>query len=239
MSEPDDKDPAIEPDEPTERLESPELEPPSEDAVPVEVAGERATEPIDGREESGGRAKELELLVEQLNKEKKDTHERLLRTAADFDNFRKRSRREMQEAEERGRTTLLKELLPAVDNLERAVAHQGAGGAEAVIEGVKLVLKQVYSALERFSVRAFDSIGKPFDPSLHEAVQQVETSDHPVGTVVTEFQRGYTIGERLLRPAMVVVARAKSQTQNEPSSGGQKVGQDGDASATNGADSGG
>ena len=145
----------------------------------------------------------------ELEKEKKDTYDRLLRTAADFENYKKRSRREAGEADERGRVAVLKELLPAIDNLERAVAHEG-GSSGAVVEGVRLVLRQIHSILERFDVRPFDSAGKVFDPALHEAVSQLETSETPAGTIVSEFQKGYTIGPKLLRPAMVVVAKPRS-----------------------------
>jgi molecular chaperone GrpE len=115
----------------------------------------------------------------------------------------------------------LKELLPALDNLERALKHAPEGDPLAV--GVKQTEKQLLQALERFGVTRFSSLGKPFDPSVHEAIQQVETSEHPPGAVAQEFASGYSIGQRLLRAAMVAVAKAPSNATNGggDGSGGQ------------------
>lgn len=170
--------------------------------IPVEVAP--PDEPNEAPE-----AAELATLRERLaavEKEKTDNYERLLRTAADLDNFRKRSRKEQDEARLKAREDVLKEILPGIDNLERALA--AAKSADPVVDGVRMVLKQFHSALERFDVKAFDTVGQPFDPTRHEAIAQVESAEHPPGTVVTELQRGYLNGPRLLRPAMVTVAKA-------------------------------
>jgi molecular chaperone GrpE len=183
-----------------------DAENPDDGDVPVEVA------PPDEPNEApvSGEAAELARLRERLaavEKEKNDNYERLLRTAADLDNFRKRSRREQDDARLKAREDLLKEMLPGIDNLERALA--AAKSADPVVDGVRMVLKQFHTALERFDVKAFETIGQPFDPSRHEAIAQVESSEHPPGTVVTELQRGYLNGPRLLRPAMVTVAKAR------------------------------
>jgi molecular chaperone GrpE len=151
----------------------------------------------------------LEQQIEQLEKlerDKRDLHDRLLRTAAEFENFKKRTKKEAEEASTRGREQLLKELLPAIDNLERALKHAPAGDPLAV--GVQQTEKILLQALEKFGVVRFSSVGKPFDPSIHDAIQQVETSEHPPGSVAQEFASGYMIGPRLLRPAMVAVAKA-------------------------------
>jgi len=100
--------------------------------------------------------------------------------------------------------------LPALDNLERAVAHEGAAEASAILDGVRLVLKQLLGTLEKFGVHAFDSVGQAFDPALHEAISQLETTEHPAGTVTSQLQKGYRIGKRLLRPALVVVAKPRA-----------------------------
>lgn len=144
--------------------------------------------------------------LEKLEKEKRELHDRLLRTAAEFENFKKRTKKEAEEASTRGREQLLKELLPAVDNLERALKHAPAGDPLAV--GVQQTEKLLLQALEKFGVVRFSSVGKPFDPSLHDAIQQVETAEYPPGSVAQEFASGYMIGPRLLRPAMVAVAKA-------------------------------
>ncbi len=175
-------------------------------AAPVSETGAPA-EPAAASAEGDSKA-----TIERLEKEKKETYDRLLRTAADFDNFKKRSRKESQEAEERGKVRVLKEVLPVIDNLERAVAHeaQATAAAGSVVEGVRLVLRQFQSVLEKMDVRPLESIGQPFDPTHHEALQQSETDEVAPGTVVSELQKGYMVGDKLLRPAMVVVAKRAS-----------------------------
>jgi molecular chaperone GrpE len=135
----------------------------------------------------------------------------LLRTAADYDNFRKRTRRELEEARRNGREDLLRALLPVFDNLERAIqSAQRTSDVKAMTEGLTMVQRQFIDALGREGIARVPTIGRPFDPGVHEAIQQVETSEHHPGTVIAEVQPGYTQGERLLRAAMVVVARGKS-----------------------------
>jgi molecular chaperone GrpE len=134
----------------------------------------------------------------------------LLRTAADFDNFRKRSRREMEDARRGGREDLLRALLPVFDNLERAIqSAQRSSDVKAMTEGLTMVQRQFVDALGREGIQRVATVGQAFDPSVHEAIQQVETADHAPGTVLAEVQPGYTQGERLVRAAMVVVAKAK------------------------------
>jgi molecular chaperone GrpE len=135
----------------------------------------------------------------------------LLRTAADYDNFRKRTRRELEEARRSGREDLLRTLLPVFDNLERAIqSGQRTSDVKAMTEGLTMVGRQFTDALGREGIARVATVGRAFDPSVHEAIQQVETSEHQAGTVIAEVQPGYTQGERLLRAAMVVVARGKA-----------------------------
>ncbi len=135
----------------------------------------------------------------------------LLRTAADFDNFRKRTRRELEEARRNGREDLLRALLPVFDNLERAIQSAArTSDVKAMTEGLAMVQRQFIDALGREGIARVPTVGRPFDPGVHEAIQQVETGEHDPGTVIAEVQPGYTQGERLLRAAMVVVARGKS-----------------------------
>jgi molecular chaperone GrpE len=143
-----------------------------------------------------------------------------MRTAADFDNFRKRSRREIEDARKNGREELLKELLPVFDNLERAVASaQRASDIKSMADGVGMVLRQFTDTLTRAGITRIASVGKPFDPQMHDAIQQVESDEHPPGTVVAEVQPGYMQGDRLLRAAMVVVSKPKA-SESAPSDGG-------------------
>jgi molecular chaperone GrpE len=143
-----------------------------------------------------------------------------LRTAADFDNFRKRSRKEMDDARRGGREDLLRAVLPVFDNLERAIqSAQRSSDVKAMADGLSMVQRQFVEALSREGIARVPTVGQPFDPSVHEAIQQVETSDHAPGTVLAEVQPGYMQGDRLMRAAMVVVAKAKSgDVVGEPAS---------------------
>ncbi|MBX3230409.1 MAG: nucleotide exchange factor GrpE [Labilithrix sp.] len=139
-----------------------------------------------------------------------------MRTAADFDNFRKRSRREIEDTRKAGKEDLLKEFLPVFDNLERAIASaQRATDVKAVAEGLTMVLRQYTDTLARGGITKVPTVGEQFDPTHHEAIQQVETDEHPPGTVVAEVQPGYAQGDRLIRAAMVVVAKPKSKSESE------------------------
>ena len=134
-----------------------------------------------------------------------------LRTAADFDNFRKRSRREIDDARRTAREDLLKAILPVFDNLERAIqSAQRSADVRAVADGLAMVQRQFVEALGREGISRVPTVDHPFDPSVHEAIQQVETADHAPGMVIAEVQPGYTQGDRLVRAAMVVVAKPKA-----------------------------
>jgi molecular chaperone GrpE len=144
-----------------------------------------------------------------------------LRTAADFDNFRKRSKRDSEEARRTGREDLLRALLPVFDNLERALqSAQRTADVKAMADGLSMVQRQFTDALGREGIARVPTIGKPFDPSLHEAIQQVETDAHAPGTIIAEVQPGYSQGERLVRAAMVVVARPKASAGDPPAGSG-------------------
>lgn len=146
--------------------------------------------------------------VAQLTEERTALREQLLRARADFDNFRKRARRDEQEAVKRAREDMLRELLPVFDNLERA-AHFARGSADgkAIGEGVVMVLRLFEDTLSRLGGTRLKAIGSVFDPNLHEAIQQVDSDEYPAGVVVQEFVPGYQFAERLLRAAQVVVSK--------------------------------
>jgi molecular chaperone GrpE len=142
--------------------------------------------------------------------------DQLLRTAADFDNYRKRSRKEVDDAQKKGAEDLLRALLPVFDNLERAATHADqASDSKAIGEGVRMVLAQFTDTLERAGITRLAGVGCAFDPMVHEAVQQVETNDAPPGSIVAEITPGYRYGERLVRASMVVVAKAKTEAPSE------------------------
>ena len=177
------------------------------EVVPPEQAGGQGG-PIgpDGKPEG---KEDLEAKIAALEKEKKENWDRYLRAAADLENMRKRQKREMDDARLESKGKVLKEMLPVVDNLERAIEHATqTAGANPIVEGVQLVLRQFLTAFERLDVTPIEAGGQPFDPNLHEAISQQE-SDQPPGTVLQVLQRGYKSGDRLLRPALVVVAKTK------------------------------
>jgi molecular chaperone GrpE len=143
--------------------------------------------------------------------------ERLLRTAADFDNFRKRSRRDIADAERRVQEDLLRSLLPTFDNLERAVtAASGATDVKALAEGIRMVVRHFQDTLSSIGIERVSTQGKAFDPAEHEAVQHVQSDQVPPGAVVQELQAGYRWQGRLMRPALVVVSKPVAPTAAPP-----------------------
>ena len=189
---------AIEPPEPTAPPEPPEPEPIEIEVEPPEPGPEQ-------------RIAELQARVVE-------SHDKYIRSVAELDNVRKRARRDMEEARVDAQSRVLREMLPVIDNLERAVAHaaQSGDGASGVLEGIRLVLRQFAQALERCNVHPVEAKGLPFDPNQHEAVSQMVTAEAAAGSVVEVMQTGYRIGERLLRPALVVVAKAPPAAESEP-----------------------
>jgi molecular chaperone GrpE len=150
----------------------------------------------------------LEQKLADATTESARLRDQLLRTAADFDNFRKRARKSEDDAQRRGREQLLKDILPVFDNLERAVTHAaGAPEAQALASGLRMVLKQFTDTLDRVGIKRVVAVGEAFDPTRHEAIQHLESTEHPAGVVVAEVQAGYSIGDLLVRPAMVVVSK--------------------------------
>jgi molecular chaperone GrpE len=177
--------------------------------VPVEVdTSDLPADPAGSGDPSAARIAELEAQLAAAEKDKKDNWDKYLRSVADLENYRKRTKRDIDDAKADTKSRVLKEILPVVDNLERAMAHEAAD-ASAVLEGVKLVHRQFQTALERVEVTALEAMGQPFDPNLHEAIGQ-EESDLPAGSIVKVLQTGYKMGDRLLRPALVVVAKPRS-----------------------------
>ncbi|MDH3963093.1 MAG: nucleotide exchange factor GrpE [Deltaproteobacteria bacterium] len=151
----------------------------------------------------------------ELEDELSETRERVLRTAADAENFKKRLQREKEEQTRYANESLMRELLPVIDNLERALEHSEAGADQGgLLEGLNMTLKGFLDTLTRFGCTPVETAGKPFDPNFHEAVSQEESADHEPNTVLRELQKGYMLKERLLRPAMVLVSKRTSQQDN-------------------------
>ena len=155
---------------------------------------------------------ELRLKLDEKDKEIEELKERALYQQADFENFKKLKTKEKQEALRFGNETLVKELLPVIDNLERAVQHATkTEESKTITEGVELTLAGFLKVLEKFGVTRVNALGEPFDPNVHEAIAQEERSDAAPGTVVAELQKGYIMDGRLLRPAMVTVAKSREE----------------------------
>jgi molecular chaperone GrpE len=145
--------------------------------------------------------------LETLQREKDALQDRLLRTAAEFDNYRKRVERDRREQAEAVTAGALTDLLPIVDDLERAL--KAAGNTDDPLrKGVELIHKQMTDLLRKRGVRTIEAVGADFDPRYHQAVVQEVSPDHREGEVIEEFARGYVLGDRLLRPSMVKVAKA-------------------------------
>jgi molecular chaperone GrpE len=155
--------------------------------------------------------------VERLRAEVASLKDRALREQAELENFKKRAMRDKTEALRWANEGLLRALLPVIDNLQRAVDHARASReVDALVEGVELVLRSFLDALERHGVKPVDAHGNQFDPSRHEAIGHIESTE-PANTVVAEHQRGYTFHDRLLRPAMVTVGKGPAPPDGDAS----------------------
>ena len=143
--------------------------------------------------------------VDHLKAELDHVRDVYLRKLAEFDNFRKRVEREREELRVAGVEEMIRDLLPVLDNFERALQHANDDSG-AFLQGVEMIAKQLWDTLERRGVKEINPVGQSFDPELHEAVQRIEDGQHPPGTVAWVMLKGYTMGDRLIRPAMVGVA---------------------------------
>jgi molecular chaperone GrpE len=165
--------------------------------------------------------------AEALAAERDELKDRLLRLMAETENYKKRTEREKSEQLKRANEGLLRDLLPVLDNLERALEHaiEDAGPGEAMAKGLELTYQELWKVLERHGVERVEALGQPFDPEVHEAMMQQEDPDHEPGTVIGEMQRGYLLAGRLLRPAMVVVSKPPAGEESEgPQEGGEPAG---------------
>ena len=202
---PEDKDFPMEPMQPDDDIEieflDQEVEDHENEAAPDPEALELVPEPA------------VEEEAESLKAELDHVRDIYLRKLAEFDNFRKRVEREREENRLAGVEEMVRELLPVLDNFERALQH-AEDDSGAFQQGVEMIAKQLWDTLERRGVEEVNPVGKPFDPELHEAVQRVDDSEHPPGTVAWVMLKGYTMGDRLVRPAMVGVVVEPSADSN-------------------------
>lgn len=167
---------------------------------------------LDGQaEEPTERSSELQQALEAKADECKALNEKYLRLAAEFDNYKRLAQRDQRDQIKYGNEQILKELLPVVDNLERAIkSSKGTNSADALTQGVELTLKQLVGALTKFGVTAVESVGQTFDPATQQAVAQVPSDTVPENHVVDEYQKGYLLQDRILRAAMVTVSTGAS-----------------------------
>ena len=177
-------------------------EPPSNPSNPDDAADEpliTADSPTD-----------LEEKLAAAEAKASENHDRMLRMAAELDNYKKRAARELDDIKKYATENLIRQLLTVVDNLERAIASAASENesGQSLVDGVALTLAEIKKILEKHYVSPIQALGEPFDPTFHQAMCQEESPDQPPNTVVQEFQKGYLIHERLLRPAMVVVSKA-------------------------------
>lgn len=163
---------------------------------------------------------------EKKEQEAKEAQERFMRTLADFDNYKKRTQRDQADALKYANEKFIKELLPVIDNLERALAHsRETRDFDRMMEGVELIHKQLLSTLGKFGVAPIESLHQPFDPFLHQSIGQVEVeegSDAEENQVVGETQKGYHLNDRVLRPSLVLIAKKKAPPSGDGTGRGEK-----------------
>ena len=185
--------------------------------LPKNVKGEEG--PKRSRRKKISRIKSLEMKLEAERKRTEEYINRLLYLQADFENYRKRVKREIEESIKYGNEKLIKKLLNVIDELELAVkSGRETKNKDALIKGVEIVLKKMYSTLESEGLSKIEAIGKPFDPKLHEAVVKVNTEEYPDGTVIEEVRKGFILNGKVIRPSMVKIASTPKASNGSKSS---------------------
>jgi molecular chaperone GrpE len=198
-------------------IEEPKETGPSE--TPAEkTTGEQAAEIESDADPDALPDEDLESKLTAAQEQAQEHYDRLLRLSAEFDNYKKRTSREMRDVVRYANEKLIKELLGVVDNLERAIdsVAQETPSDTSLVEGINLTLSEVMKILQRYDVQPVKALGETFDPAFHQAMMQQEVEDQPANMVVQEMQKGYVMHDRLLRPAMVVVSKAKEAPAPEP-----------------------
>lgn len=193
-----------------------------DETVDSQLGGESAS--VGSVDSSDALSAQLANLRQQLaakEREAKDNYDRYLRQVAEAENFKKRNARERDDAIRFANEMLLKDLLPVIDNLERAIAHAASSeNGNPLVEGVEMVLKAFLDVLSKFGVSQIGAVGHPFDPSKHEAIAQVVSDVHEPNIVVEELHKGYMLRDRLLRAALVSVAKTP-ETKEKKNDNGQ------------------
>jgi molecular chaperone GrpE len=176
---------------------------------------ETETQPIDAESEASPDAEALANLnaeYEAYKAEAEERHDQMLRTIAEFDNSRKRAEREKEESLKYALESFVKELIPTIDSIERAIqSTKESQDVDALAEGVEMIYKGLLSTLEKHGVTPIEAVNEPFDPMQHEAVMHVESENVPENNVIEEWQKGYMLHNRVIRPSMVSVSKGKSE----------------------------
>jgi molecular chaperone GrpE len=195
--------------------------------TPVESQGQQgeASQPAQSAQVGASAEEQLAKLREELDEMK----DRALRAAAELENYRKRAQRELQDALRYANMPLLRDLLPVLDNVHRALdSAESTAVASPLVEGIKMVAQQLEGVLARHHCEPIDALGSPFDPNLHEAIMQQPSTEHPPNTVLAVIQRGYRLHERVVRPSQVIVAVAPAESScpatQQTGAGGDKRG---------------
>ena len=183
----DEDSPELEPKQP---VEEEKVEPEQEDVLSESTDGDIAEQ------------------LDAAKKENEENYDRFLRVSAEFENYKKRQSREMVEFRKYANQSLIRDILPVIDNLERAISSTENGTEEGngIREGIALTFKDLLKILEKYHVQPIDAVGTPFDPNFHQAVSQEASDEYPENTVLHELQKGYLLHDRLVRPSMVIVS---------------------------------
>jgi molecular chaperone GrpE len=165
-------------------------------------------------EEKADKGEDLQERLAKKEKEAADNYDKYVRAVADLDNFKKHAAKEKTELLKFGNENLIKDILPILDNFDRGLEHaESTQDIGKLVEGLKMIKSQLLGCLEKYGVVAIESIGREFDPNLHEAMTTVETTEHEPNRVVQEFEKGYLLNNRLLKPAKVAVSKRTESEQ--------------------------
>lgn len=175
--------------------------------IKMETAGTAEKEIVSDHDELN----ELDEALEAKEKEAKENYDRYLRAVADLDNFRKRAARDKADTIKYAKEDLIKDILPFLDSLDRALKHKDSTDAQAFKDGIALIQDQLLCCLKKHGVERIESVGAVFDPNFHEALMRVDSADHQDNQVVSEMEKGYLLNGRLIRPSRVCVCKKTGQ----------------------------
>ena len=190
--------------------------PPTDDASEISEADESSADAESEDSPEAEALANLETEYEAYKTESEKQHDQMLRTIAEFDNSRKRAEREKEESLKYALESFIKELIPTIDSIERAIqSTKESQDVDALAEGVEMIYKGLLSTLEKHGVTPIEAVNEPFDPMQHEAVMHVESENVPENNVIEEWQKGYMLHNRVIRPSMVSVSKGKSEQAAE------------------------